>query len=66
MIVEETEEWEVDRMLDSRGRYRNLRFLIQWAGYNHIPTSWEAAEYNEIDRKVVDICHRAHLDRPHV
>jgi len=35
MIVEEIEEWEVDRILDSRRHYWNLQYLIQWAGYNH-------------------------------
>ena len=62
--VEETEEWEVDRILDSRRRYRNLHYLIQWAGYNHIRTSWEPAEHLEHARDLVDEYHRERPDRP--
>jgi hypothetical protein len=39
MMVEETEEWEVNRMLDSRRRFGKPDFLVQWAGYNPIRTS---------------------------
>jgi hypothetical protein len=38
------EEWEVERILDSRKRYRKLPYLVQWAGYNYVRTSWEPAE----------------------
>jgi hypothetical protein len=33
------EEWEVDRILDSKWRYRKLHYLVQWAVYSHIRTS---------------------------
>ena len=64
MIVEETEEWEVDHILDSRRRYRKLHYLVQWAGYNHIRTSWEPAENLENARDLVDEFHRERPDRP--
>ena len=57
MIVEETEKWEVDRMLNSRRHYRKLHHLIQWAGYYHICTSWEPAEYLKNARDLVDEFH---------
>jgi hypothetical protein len=52
-IVEETEEWEVDCILDSRRRYRKPHYLVQWAGYNHIRTSWELAEHLKNAQDVV-------------
>jgi len=64
MIVEETEEWEVDRILDSRRPYQKLHDFIQWAGYNHICTSWEPAEHLENARNVVDESYRERLDWP--
>jgi len=64
MIVEETQEWEVDCILDSRWRYRKLHTVIQWAGYNHIRTSWEPAEHLENDQDLIDEFHREHQDRP--
>jgi hypothetical protein len=47
MIVEETEESEVNRIFDSRRLYRTLHYLILWAEYNRICTSWELAEHLE-------------------
>jgi hypothetical protein len=38
-MVEEQEEWEVDRILDSRWRYRKLHYFIKVASDNHIRTS---------------------------
>jgi len=64
MIVEETEEWEVDRRLGSRRRYRKLHYLVQWAGYNHIRTSWEPAEHLKNALDLVDDFHRERPDRP--
>jgi hypothetical protein len=57
MIVEEAEEWEMDRILNSRWRYRMLHYLVQWAGYNHIRTSWELAEHLENAGDLVDKFH---------
>jgi hypothetical protein len=32
----EDEEWEVERVLDSRGQYRRLWYLVQWADHNYV------------------------------
>jgi len=32
MIVDDSEVWEVDPILDSKRRYRNLHYLVLWAG----------------------------------
>ena len=64
MIVEETEEWEVDPTLNSRQRYRELHYLVQWAGYNHICTSWEPPEHIENAQDLVDKFHRERPDQP--
>jgi len=66
IIVEQTEEWEVDRILDSRRRYRKLHYLVQWASYNHIRTSWELAKHLKNARDLVDEFHRERPDRPRV
>jgi hypothetical protein len=33
------EEWEIERILDSKRRYQKLHYLVQWAGYNYLRTS---------------------------
>ena len=44
VIVDDSEEWEVERILDSKQRYWKLHYLIQWAGNIHRRTSWELLE----------------------
>ena len=58
------EEWEVERILDSRRRYRKLQYLVQWAGYNHIQTSWEPAENLENAPDLIAEFHAKHPDKP--
>jgi len=64
MTVEDTVEWEVEHILDSRRRHQKLHYLLQWAGYNHICNSWEPAEQHENARDLVDKLHQEHPDRP--
>jgi hypothetical protein len=58
-IVDEPgdEEWEVDRIFDSKQRYRKLHYLVQWAGYSHVRMSWEPAENFENAQELVDQFH---------
>jgi hypothetical protein len=56
-IVEGTEEYEIDRVLDSRYRYRKLQYLVQWAGYDYIRTFWEPAENLNHSQELVDEYH---------
>ena len=40
-LIEGEQEWEVERILDTR-RYRSqLQFLIKWKGYSNAHNSWE-------------------------
>jgi hypothetical protein len=48
VIVDDSEEWEVDQILDSKRRYWKLHYLVQWAGYRHARTSWEPVANLEI------------------
>jgi len=65
-IVDEPgeEEWEVDRILDSKRRYWKLHYLVQWAEYSHVRTSWEPAENLENAQELVDEFHRKHPRKP--
>lgn len=56
-IFDDSKQLEIDRILDSKLRYRKLHFLAQWAGYRHIYTSWEPAEYLENVERIVDEFH---------
>jgi hypothetical protein len=63
-IVDDSEEWEVDRVLDSKLRYRKLHYLVQWAGYSHIHMSGEQAENLDNAQEMVDDFHQTHPEKP--
>jgi RNase H-like domain found in reverse transcriptase/Reverse transcriptase (RNA-dependent DNA polymerase)/Integrase zinc binding domain/Chromo (CHRromatin Organisation MOdifier) domain/Integrase core domain len=58
------EEWEVERILDSKRRYRKLHYLVQWAGYDYVRTSWEPAENLENASQLVEQFHRENPGKP--
>jgi hypothetical protein len=64
MIVHDSEEWEVDRILDYKQRYRKLHFLVQWAGYIYVRTSWEPAEILGHAQKLLEVFHHSHPWKP--
>jgi hypothetical protein len=41
-IIEEVEEYEVERILDHKGGKRQQRYLIKWKGYPMSEASWES------------------------
>src|SRR5690606_22130459 len=41
ITVNDENEFEVERILDSRIRYRKLQYLIEWKGYGPNERTWE-------------------------
>ena len=64
VIVDDSEKWEVERNLDSKQRYRELHYLVQWAGYSHIRISWEPFENLENASELIDEFHRDQPNKP--
>jgi len=58
VIVDDSEEWEVKRILDSMQCYRKLHSLVQWAGCSHIRTSWDQFGNLENAHELIDEFHR--------
>jgi hypothetical protein len=56
-IVEDSEEWKVEQILDSKQHYRKLHYLIEWARYSHIRTSWEPFKNLENAHELIDEFH---------
>ena len=63
-VVDDSEEWEVDRILDSKRCYRKLHYLLQSAGYSYVRTSWEPVENLGNAQELVDEFHREHPRKP--
>jgi len=64
VIVHDPEQWEVERTLDAKQRYRKLHYLVQSAGYSHIHTSWEPFENLENACELIDEIHRDRPNKP--
>jgi len=64
MIVDDSEDWEVDRILDSECHYRKFHYLVQLAVYRYVCTSWEPAENLGNAQELVDEFHRSHPRKP--
>jgi hypothetical protein len=62
VIVDGEEEWEVERILDSRTYYRHFQYLVKWKGYD-APT-WQPVEDMEHAVEAIREFHRLNPDRP--
>ena len=62
VIVDGEEEWEVERVLDSRTYYRHFQYLVKWKGYD-APT-WQPIEDMGHAVEAVREFHRLNPDRP--
>uniref|UniRef100_A0A0G4ICZ2 Chromo domain-containing protein n=1 Tax=Chromera velia CCMP2878 TaxID=1169474 RepID=A0A0G4ICZ2_9ALVE len=40
----EEAEWEVDRVVDMRGKGRTLEYRVVWKGYSETEATWEPPE----------------------
>ena len=63
-IVDDDAEYEVERILDSKRRYRKLYYHVQWAGYNYLCTMWEPADNLENAAELVGEFHAFNLTKP--
>jgi hypothetical protein len=63
-IVDDSDKWEVDRILDSKRRYQKLHYVVQWAGYSYAQTSWKAMENLGNAQVLFDEFHREHPRKP--
>jgi hypothetical protein len=64
MVVDDSDEWEVYCILESKRCDRKLHYLVQCVGYSYVRTSWEWAENVWNVPKVVDEFHRGHPRKP--
>ena len=64
IVDDDNEEYEVERILDSKRRYRKLHYHVQWAGYNYLPTTWEPAENLANAAELVGEFHASNPTKP--
>jgi transposase InsO family protein len=63
ILIDGEEEYVVERILDSRWRYRRLEYLVKWEGYDVGHNSWVPSRDIHAPDAVVDF-HRQHSGAP--
>ena len=63
-IVDNYEEYEVHKILDSRIRRRRIQYLVDWVGYDASERRWEPLSSLENARAAIDLFHSNFPFRP--
>lgn len=58
IVVDDEDEWEVEKVLNSRFRYRKLQYLVKWKGFGEDGNTWEPAENLEHSPDLVSEFHQ--------
>jgi hypothetical protein len=66
IVIDESLEYEVSQILDSRIRRNKLEYLVDWKGYGPQDRTWEPASALTNASELVAEFHRQHSDRPSV
>lgn len=64
VVVDEEEEYEVEKILDSRMYRRKLQYKVKWKGYPDTENSWEPADNLEHAKAEVNTFHRQNPAAP--
>ena len=58
------EEYEVEKILDSRYRGAGVQYLVQWKGYAREHNQWEPGSNLKNAKRLVDKFHRENPEAP--
>jgi hypothetical protein len=63
-VVNEEDEWEVDRIVAVRLRYKKLQYRVKWLGQTDEDDEWyPATNFKNAPEKIMEF-HRRHPDQP--
>lgn len=63
-IIDGEEEYEVEKILDSRVYRRQLQYLVQWKGYGPGDNSWQPAKNLEHTPRLIAKYHKENPSAP--
>jgi len=64
IIIDSEEEWEVEEILDSRFKNRQLQYLVKWTGTNSAKNSWEPDKNLANAPEAISDFHSLHPEAP--
>jgi hypothetical protein len=60
IIIEGEEEFEVEKVLDSRLFRRSFQYLVKWKGFSDSENTWQPAKDLEHAQDLIEEFHTAH------
>ena len=64
VIVDEEEQYEVEKILDSKVVRKKFKYLVKWKGYPDSENSWEPEENVKDAKQAVAKFHKEHPGAP--
>jgi hypothetical protein len=64
IVIDGNDEWELEKILDSRIHYRKLQYYVDWKGYTPAERTWEPADCLANAPELVKEYHRQFPQRP--
>jgi hypothetical protein len=62
--TDQYEEYEVEKILDSRIKNKKLEYYVDWKGYGIAERSWQSEEDVKNSSKLIDEFHKDHPNKP--
>ena len=63
---EDEPEYEVEKLLDSRIRWRRIEYLVKWKGYDDGHNSWEPVTNLTNAKRSITAFHKKHPEAPRI
>jgi len=63
-LVNKEEEYEVEKILESKYRWNTLHYLVKWVGYPNSENTWVRADKAEHMKDLITDWHKFHPDSP--
>jgi hypothetical protein len=63
-VIDGTEEYDVEEILDSRMKRGKMEYLVHWKGYPHEENTWEPELNVKNSKDLIDAFHQKHVNAP--
>ena len=64
MIIQEQQEWEVEKILDSRRHRNQIQYRVKWTGFHDPDRTWYPARNFENSPDLIRQFHEEYPEKP--